>query len=306
MRDFEAYKKTLVEKLRGISHLLDSRYYLDTYRTQTRLFRSLKRMRVDAVALEKLQTAHPSNSRLLSFEPDNEGFAEEVVYDRHATRTGRLTVVEGPQILTLERDFRHVIISAFPGGRVRQPDFAALEMRVLLYESGFKCDEVDLYADIQKKYLPNISREQVKGAVLASRYGMKKQAWGPKVGLQGSALEAVDEVLTAQFGANELLCRLKEQFITKGYIRNKYGRKILIEDPRDHLLINAYAQSTGVDISLLGFLSILPKVEDNGGVGLYILHDAFGIDLPEKSIDSLGAYMKVKVPGFIQSFVVKV
>ena len=50
---------------------------------------------------------------------------------------------------------------------------------------------------------------------------------------------------------------LRKEIQESGYIENIYGRKIVPSSRQSHVLINNKVQSSGVDVSLLGFSDLL-------------------------------------------------
>lgn len=240
-----------------------------------------------------------------TFVPDHAGFAAPVVYDRFGALTGRLTVTHGPSILTLKREYRDLLVSD-TGGCIVSVDFAALEARVLLYEAGRRCDEPDLYGMIARDL--GYDRKAVKGAVISELYGSSKYALGKALGIEGRELNSFVRRVKAYFNTKELLSRIKAQFFETGRIINRYGRPVLIDDPMDHIFINYYAQSSGVDVTLLGFSLLVERLarECPGVRPLYLLHDALILDVPLKYLDEVMATRAVTVPGYVQAFPLKV
>lgn len=280
-------------------------YYRDTWVPGNAVIRSLRPAVVDKGRFDELIKAGEGNvSAIRSFEPDDNGFAEPIIYDRFKTLTGRLTVNSGPQILTLKREHRDLLVSD-TGGCIVSVDFAALEARVLLYEAGRRCDEPDLYGMIARDL--GYDRKAVKAAVISELYGSSKYALGKVLGIEGKELNSFVRRVKAYFNTRELLNRIKAQFFETGHIINRYGRPVLIDDPMDHIFINYYAQSSGVDVTLLGFSLLVEHLarECPGVRPLYLLHDALILDVPLKYIDEVMATRTVTVPGYVQKFYLK-
>jgi hypothetical protein len=231
------------------------------------------------------------------------GFALPVCYDRFKTLTGRLTVSSGPQILTLKREHRSIIKSAYgDDGIVVAFDFAALEARILLYEYGRKCDDVDLYGVIASDL--GHDRKAIKGAVISELYGSSKWALGKHLGIEGKELNMFVKNVKAYFNTGELLERVKQQFVATGKVINRYGRPINIDEPLDHIFISYYGQSTGVDVTMLGFKQVLdilvkkaPKTRP-----IFLLHDAILLDVHKEELTEVAKIKHVRVPGYVQKF----
>jgi len=307
-KDHRAFIKNLINQANDALAHISKDYYMNTWVPQSTVLRSLQPACIDIVRYKELVNSVTTNvTTLQSFKPDKVGFADNVDYDRFGTVTGRLTVQSGPQILTLKRDYRDVIKSSYDDGKIVYIDFAALEARILLYEAGMRCDHVDMYTYIsQELFGGTASRDAIKGAVISELYGSGKHLLGEQLGIEGKELDEFVGKVKRFFKTNELKKRIKDDFIKTGYVTNRYGRKVVPSAPLDHILINSYAQSTGVDVSLLGFSSIVEKVKCFPEVKpLFVLHDALILDVPAKNIQDVLNIEKVTVPGYVQSFYLK-
>lgn len=307
-KDHRAFIKNLINQANDALAHISKDYYMNTWVPQSTVLRSLHPACIDTVRYNELVNSVTTNvTTLQSFKPDKIGFANTVDYDRFGTVTGRLTVQSGPQILTLKRDYRDVIKSSYDDGKIVYIDFAALEARILLYEAGMRCDHVDMYTYIsQELFNGTASRDAIKGAVISELYGSGKHLLGEQLGIEGQELDEFVGKVKRFFKTNELKKRIKDDFVKTGYVTNRYGRKVVPSAPLDHILINSYAQSTGVDVSLLGFSSIVEKVKCFPEVKpLFVLHDALILDVPAKNIQDVQNIEKVTVPGYVQSFYLK-
>lgn len=281
-------------------------YYRGTWVPGNTVIRSLRPARIDVARFEALVDAGSGNVSVVStFAPDPAGFAAPVVYDRFGTLTGRLTVTHGPRILTLKREYRDLLVSD-TGGCIVSIDFAALEARVLLYEAGRWCDEPDLYGMIAREL--GYDRKAVKGAIISELYGSNKYALGKALGIEGMELNSFVRRVKAYFNTKELLSRIKAQFFEIGHIINHYGRPVLIDDPMDHIFINYYAQSSGVDVALLGFSLLVERLarECPGVRPLYLLHDALILDVPRQYVEIVESIRSVTVPDYVQAYPLRV
>jgi DNA polymerase I-like protein with 3'-5' exonuclease and polymerase domains len=216
-------------------------------------------------------------------------------------------VKSGPQILTLKREHRDLVVPSMPNGKIMYVDFAALEARVLLYEAGGQCSDVDLYGMIARDLFGGtVSRDAVKLAVISELYGSGKHTLGETLQISGDPLDRFIAKIKGFFKTNDLKARVKDQYVKLGYIRNRHGRMVKIDEPIDRIFVNSYAQSTGVDVSLLGFNELLKSLKHTKCRPLFVLHDALIVDVPEESVDELMQIESVKVPGYVQSFKLKV
>lgn len=235
-----------------------------------------------------------------SFTPDEEGYTRPVEYDRLSTITGRLKTVSGPRILLLPKIYREVMESRWGNkGKIVSLDYSSLEPRTLLSVCGGQPIERDLYTHVKDnlfKNIDNINRATVKKVVLSELYGAGLDSIKEKLPDVKDVAWVVSEIRN-YFGIEKLKQKLYSEWISSGqrYITNFYGRRVKTENT--HTLINHYVQSTAVDISLQGFLSILQLIKDmdrlSDIVPLFILHDAIILDVNENAFTLLNALCKV-------------
>lgn len=281
-------------------------YYTDTWVPEGDVLASLQQARVDVGRVCQLVDDDVGNKHVVaSFMPNVNGCAFPIVYDRFATITGRLTVSSGPQILTLKRDYRDVVVPSAPGNKVVSLDFSALEVRVMLYDLGVECDNNDVYASFASEF--GLSRDDAKFAVISRLYDIGEHTLGARLNVAGDTLKDLVSRIDMRLNAETLLKRLRLEHATKGYITNKFGRRIVVDEPIDKIFKNYYAQSSGVDVALLGFSSIVAglKRAAPGVRPLFVLHDALILDVPEQSIDAVEAIDYVNIVGFDRAFRVK-
>lgn len=304
-RAHRAFVQGIIEQVTVAMAKLPIDYYRGTWVPGNVVIRSLRPAKVDVDRFQRLVEAQVGNiGAVKSFAPDYNGFAAPVTYDRFGTLTGRLTVTHGPSILTLKREYRDLLVPSADGCIV-SIDFAALEARVLLYESGKACANADLYAMIAKEL--GYERKAVKGAIISVLYGSSKYALGHVLGIKGRELDAFVKRVRTYFNTPVLLKRIKAQFYATGHVINRYGRPVLIDEPRDHIFINYFAQSTGVDVTLLGFSQLVTRLatECPGVRPRYLLHDALILDVPAQHLETVMKIDHVQVPGYAQVFPLK-
>ena len=163
-----------------------------------------------------------------------------------------------------------------------------------------------MYAEIATNLFDKkVDRDTVKIAVISELYGSSKRAIGLRLGLAGKMLEDFIELIQSYFKTANLRKRLKEEFIQTGKIRNRFGRPLDLDDPQDHLFINTYTQSTGVDVSLLGFKKIADDLGLDGIRPLFVLHDALILDVRSDRIKDVENYMTVSIPTYEHQFPLK-
>lgn len=304
-RAHRAFTERIVQQVMVSIDGLLTNYWNDTWGPGQELLSLLQPACIDKQLWEQLMDVGAGNIKALaSFMPEYDGYAMPVTYDRIATVTGRLTVKQGPQILTLKKEHRRVIVPSRPGHIVSM-DFASLEPRILLYEAGKRCESFDMYSELSKEL--DCDRKAAKGAVISELYGSSKWALGRALNLEGKALDVFVKRVKQYFRTKELLERVKQQFIETGYIVNRYGRRVYIDEPLDNIMISYYGQSTGVDVALQGFLSIVKTLKENASSvrPLFVLHDALILDVPSEHLEYVRSINTVTVKGYVQKFPLK-
>lgn len=299
------FTEALIENVKVSIAKSSSVYYDKVWVKGNKVTCSLRPALVDKNVLnEFLRSSTGSISSLTSFFPKQGGYVSRVRYNRFGTRTGRITVQSGPQIMTLKKEHRAILKSRWGSdGAIALYDFAALEARVLLYESGKRCDHNDLYDFLNKELFDGrADRNLIKGAVISELYGQSVHALGAKLGIFGTDLYDFVHKIKIYFETKKLLKRIKPQFIASGYILNRYGRMVHIDEPMDHIIINSYAQSTGADISMLGFAKLIDQFKDRKIVPLFLLHDAIIFDCHKDELKFLDTITHVNVEGYVQKF----
>jgi hypothetical protein len=307
-RDHAAFTKGIINSMVIAIDPIAMNYYRDIWEPGSAVMRSLQPAKINARLWSDLITAGKGNIKsLVSFEPDSNGYAQRIKYNRFGSRTGRLTRIAGADMLTLNKEFRVIIESAYGNdGCIVNVDFAALEARVMLYEAGKRCDDPDLYGMIARE-MGDVSRTAVKGGVISELYGSSKLALGERIGLSGKDLNNFVKRIKTHFNTKEMLSRIKQQFVETGYITNRFGRRVKIDEPLDHIFINSYAQSTGQDVALLGFHQIIESVAESAPRirPLFLLHDGAFFDVPKDDLKKLTAHNLLRIKGYIQKWPIK-
>lgn len=306
----ESYKSDLKEfttRIRTSLDNLDLSYYSNIFkRVEPLLTQDLYPAKVDYRTLsnhllyqEDKSLNH--NVHLQTFMPEN-GYARPVKYSRTKTTTGRLTVVDGPDILLLPKKFRNVIVSRHGDqGSIVYLDFKALEPRVLLaaytnsligYPSPI-CYNPDIYTSIieltelKDKGIPRsvikfITIEKLYGAMDSTIIRNLLEKTNDK-SLTAKQCQDLINVIDSVFSITELKQSLGQQFKANEYkfIENFYGRKIRCEE--SYKLINYVVQSTAVDVALMAFQNMTNWLNENDlteeMTPLFVLHDALVLDV---------------------------
>jgi len=277
------------------------------------VFNNLKQVRVNKRELKRLIDAKEGNVHaLLSFVPTEGNLARPVVYDRLSTSTGRLNVKSGPQVLTLKREHRKQVIESVYGddGEITCIDFNALEPRVLLYEAGQKC-EGDLYIALARalKDDANVSctRNQSKGACICEMYGAGTDVLRDALQCREEQIDEASRAVKRFFGSRNVAKRVKQEFVRDGYVTSRFGRRITVDEPKDHVILNHFVQSTGVDVSLLAFSDITDKLKVSAPRvrPLFMVHYALFLDAPKEDVSKIDELLTVKVHTYVQRFYLK-
>lgn len=307
LRVFKTFLTGLVKNVLHASGAVDTGYYIETFSRVTPLFNMLEHAAINVPQLEAYlndpKTVNPQT--LKTFKPIAGSFARKVEYNRFGTRTGRLTHLAGPDILTLKREYRNVITSCFPGGSVRYVDFSSLEARVILATAGHDNLPRDIYADICSKLLPAKSRKVMKLIVLATVFGSGHTELQRLSGLSEKKMTDIQAKIRDMFALEKLEKNLRSQFRElNGKIKNAYGRIVVV--PEERTLVNSFVQSTGVDVALLGFQQMVTEMKgrDMRARPIFILHDAILIDTPPNEVEALDQLVseKIVIPGMTTPF----
>lgn len=225
-----------------------------------------------------------------------DGWLAPPTYNRFGTRTGRLTVTEGPRVLTIRHDTRALFKAIDDDHELLQFDFAALEARCAL---GLAGRPVDLHEDpytVIAELMSAKDRDEAKSATFSALYSdpTAKTQRDPRV----SKVRRI-------FKLGETFTSLKRAWQEDGVVRNMYGR--VIPDPIEETLYNNYVQSTSADVVMLGFNQLEPRLRELGVVVHFLLHDALFASVPKGSVTRAAKLAEegVSVQGFKLLFPVK-
>lgn len=303
---FQNYFKNIVQETSSLFPTLPLDYYETVWAAGSRLLGSLKPAKVDPTRWAEIAETQQNSQVIDSFKPGKTGYARQVIYNRFGTRTGRLTVEDGPGILTLKKDNRDMLRTSFPGGCVCSLDFRALEVRIVLAEAGTISSHDDIYDEIATRQFGGaIPRDVVKVAVISELYGVSRSALVARLQVSDSKVDAFIDVIRRHFKLAELRARLKEELHTNGRLRSRFGRPLFLEEGHDNLLVNTYAQSTGVDVAMLGFDSVVRTLGSEGVRPLFVLHDALILDVRGDRLADVKAVESVDVPTYEKKFPLK-
>lgn len=304
---FRIFFRNLVQETTDGFSDLPFDYYETAWTCGSRVLSSLRPVKVDPDVFGRcLEDAGVNSVTLEGFRPKRSGFARPVAYDRFATRTGRLTVSEGPNVLVLKKTHRRMMKSSFDDGVVCSLDFRALEARIVLAEAGRTAADGDMYDSIASDLFGGkVTRDAVKTAVLAELYGISRSSLKARLGVGDVEIDAFVSTIRSHFGTDDLRRRLKEELTSTGRIRNRFGRPLEVPPGQDNLLVNTYAQSSGVDVAMIGFDDVLRRLGDDGIRPLFVLHDAVVLDVRGDRIDDVKGVETAAVTSYERPFPLK-
>ncbi len=271
-------------------------YWYDIYtRFLEGLFYEMQHSFIDKSRYERYRgEAAASQMEILeSFKPDKEGYVRPAYYTGTETRTGRLKVMHGPNILHLKKEYRDMIVSVHGSrGKIVYLDYSSLEPRILLCVSNPSLIG-SLPQDIYSKMLADLNlsekipRTVAKTAILAALYGQKEENTVKILSNYIGSAEDFLRLVNDYFGIEKLKEKLAGDLLKTGgrYILNHYGRPIFCEDTKPYALLNYYVQSTAVDVAMLGFYNIVNRLKEKCLLDkirpIFILHDALFLDIHE-------------------------
>tara|TARA_Y100000592_G_scaffold631_1_gene1009 strand:+ start:21904 stop:23103 length:1200 start_codon:yes stop_codon:yes gene_type:complete len=286
----KAFVKHLQNVLDDLQVILTSdfmEYLSDHFNPNRSLLDNLSNAHVcPAKFLSAVSGTVSNRSVLQTFHPNRSGECKKVNYSLTGTKTGRLTVKSGPQILTIKKDLRSMLTSRFKGGFLKQIDFTSLEPRIALSLIG-KNPPQDIYSLVNKEiFSSSVSRQTAKLATICLLYGGGKSRMKEITNRKGYELDNIVRQLDQYFGASIVSEKLSQQLEDTGNITNYYGRPIYVKsDAPSHVLYNNFIQSTAVDVALEGFRRIIERMKSANmkSVPIFVLHDALLIDVnPEE------------------------
>ncbi len=288
----------LLLDLESKASLIDDVYITDHFLEIRRQLGDLRQAHIDARLWDQATKSDPSPA-LESFEPDQQGLAQPVLYDQISSITGRLTVHSGPQILTLRRDHRQLIRPSRKGRAVVMLDFVSHEPRVALGIAGIDAPE-DIYAWFRDEHCVSVSRENAKVAIIGTLYGMSASTLAEKLDTNLIQARAISEIVRSTFGIKTLEAELLEAYRSQGHIRSLFGRRILPSSGTPGVLVNAYLQSTAMDLGMAGFRQILTSLAANliEVSPLFYIHDAMVVEVPERRLDEVASlsHREITIP----------
>lgn len=258
--EYKIYLSTQIESV--VSFLKDpkNQYFVSTFQEQQRLLDRLVNSRVECNALVE----H-------GFVPGEGGFIPVPEYDNCHSATGRMTVVAGPKILTLQKDLRRHLRSRWSDGFLVEVDFNALDARVLGWIAGHQSPHGDMYEWIGEKSGSSKSpRAVIKEATLAAMYGMSRRNFAMRYQDMPDAVDVYEKV-RSMLRVKDIESRLS----SKPALANAFERPL----PDTTAKVSYHVQSSAVDVSCCGFNWLVDRLDPKSCLPVFLIHDALVLDL---------------------------
>ena len=256
------------ENARYMQHYVQMRSFLDSMRAAL----------VDETALNLLIESQKHvgvQTNLKSFKNPR-----AVKYSMSNSSTGRLSVVDGPKILTSPSEVKSVLKSRFRNGKLLQIDLSCAEPNFAMFVSGRKTIP-DLYSFCAQEVLENrVDRNTAKLILLSAIYGQSNRNLAANVP-KGINPAAVSKTVKDFLFVPELQEKLRSKWV-KGNCRNYLGRPLMCKEQR--VLVSHYLQSSVAEASILMFDHFC---SEHDVVPLFVIHDALIVDCNKQIADHL-------------------
>ena len=279
---FKQHALSVSERLSRIIKDPKSNSYLKDYLKIKSFLSNFSRATIDrkkTIFLASKQKHQGPKDSILKFLDSNSDLCPSLTYSNSSTSTGRLTVKNGPNILTAPSSIRSCFKSSFKNGRIAQIDVIAAEPKFALHFKGRKNMPLDIYKDVSESVFSNrLSRDQVKIATLCALYGQSPTRLSNILPAGVSATAVISKV-KEYFGVSSLKKTLDLK-MSSGSLTNYLGRPLHPSDPG--LAVNYFLQSSVAESCILMFDNFCKKFTDIKP--LFVIHDALIVDIPESLV----------------------
>jgi len=271
----------MVEKCTAVFLCKEDRQYFSTWSEIRKFLNSLSTLTVDAPTWRQSITSSGMSEQAQRLplcwltSKDSQVAIDPVRYSTKSSSTGRLTVVEGPNFLTLPKACRKALRPAAKDSQIIEVDFTSLEPRVALQLFGNLSEEGDVY-ELLMKACGIKNRDTAKLATISTLYGASLARLAPSLGNKKSAQSVVESVRNF-FGVAELEDKLEKQ-AREGLVRNIFGRPLRVATKQKRVRLNHVIQSTAADLANLLFSDLCKKCEY--AKPLVVIHDALIVEIP--------------------------
>jgi hypothetical protein len=288
---YNSILKKFISEIQNVIPTLNTNYYNTIYTRENELLKLLQPATINVELYNNyINNENVSNKNLLETFKPKDGLTTNIIYDRLSSKTGRLTVSSGPNILTLKKELRNIISSSYSPGVIAYIDFSSLEARTALSVVNKPCYVKDIYTWLKDiEFNGRYERKTMKLAILSALFGAGHSNLEKIVGKDATN---IIEIIKKRFCVDELKSKLNDEFSKKSKITNFYGRIFEVDNSKD--LISYYIQSTGVDVSLLGFKKIVDNILSKNieFKPLFVLHDALIVDLGKSGIKEIKKFIR--------------
>ena len=299
---YKDFVRGLFEDIEKKIPLANFSYFENVYKKSCEVLDSLKPMKIHRKRwnfLSQNDIQGLNRNVIESFEPNEDGFADQIEYSLIDTISGRAKVIEGPEILRLNKEFKPIIKSRYKKGKVVQFDYVSLEPRLALIIAGHNVTD-DVYSYISNTVFGNnFTRDVVKVSTLSVMFGAGAQSLSEKTELPISVCKNIIKQLKEFFGIFSLTRKLVKEYNETKMIRNHFGRALYPENNAGHKLYNNFIQSSAVDAAMLGFWGIVQEIKNMEAEPVFVIHDNMGIDLSPNEMGNISKIIEAgeKIPG---------
>lgn len=271
--------KNEIEKLKNVLRDPSNRIYIKPYIKQKKFLRSLSRPSVSTTIPIDVKR-EIKNDHTLRRVQEYCNSSSKTIYSMSGTSTGRLTVIKGPNILTLPAVSRKAILPKDEKSKILQIDLTAAEPHLALLVAEKKIPE-DIYTSIATDVLEeSVTRKDAKLITLSALYGQ--------------SASNLSKTLPDNINARSVIRKTKEYFdvekirknlvsdLYEGRLRNILGRPLKLERDRKDLVISHFLQSSVAECSILLFDDFCERLK-NHIIPYYVIHDALIFECTEKA-----------------------
>lgn len=290
------YLNRVISKIRSLLNF--SSYYGGIYQRQNLLIDMLK----PAHVCQDEETTDIVKE--LGIKITSCGECEIASYDNFSSSTGRMSIKDGPKILTMNKAHRHIFTSRWKDeGVLLGIDYNALEPRLLLNIMGIDTAGMDVYARIgEMSKIDGLPRDTLKTMILACLYGMSRRNFIVKF-IDTPECDVMYDNLRSTLGVDRMLSKIKEG-IVDGKIQNHFGRPLSCDN--ESVMLNHYTQSSAVDVACDGFLEFVSSMNEIVDP-IFLIHDELVIDVRKDDIEKVTDFCKngLYIPSLKTHFPVK-
>lgn len=266
--------------------------YESSFRKIRNFLSNLRTPRMDSARLRSISENCDSignSSKILDFIPEKDGCVRRTTYTNTGSVTGRLTVVSGPNPLTMSADVKSCLLST--RGRMVQLDVASAEPKTALHFGGRSLNG-DVYECMSSMVFDGaLDRSTSKQATICALYGQSPKNLSKILPEGIKPQDAIDGVRKF-FGVDDLVCKIKSTS-ANGRMRNALGRPVIMPETAS-MVLSYFLQSSAAEISILLFEKFCEAFVDRLDP-IYVIHDALIVDCDSDLAEVLLARGGVKV-----------